>query len=61
MKTKKLKKLWAKFQESEQNLKDEKKAFQVSNLLLKFEISNSFICMNSYSFSKSNFFLNDAP
>lgn len=29
MKTKKLKKLWAKYQESEQNLKDEKKAFQV--------------------------------
>jgi len=29
MKTKKLKKLWLKFQESEQNLKDEKKAFQL--------------------------------
>lgn len=29
IKTKKLKKLWAKFQESEQNLKDERKAFQI--------------------------------
>jgi kinesin family member 3B len=29
IKTKKLKKLWLKYQESEQNLKDEKKAFQV--------------------------------
>lgn len=34
IKTKKLKKLWLKYQESETNLKDEKKAFQVIRLSL---------------------------